>query len=320
MYYIGYDIGGTKCAVSLGRVENDNIEILGKRMFPTSGAPYEVLGKMADEMEILLSDNSLTFAQIERAGISCGGPLDSVRGVILSPPNLPGWDEIEATKFLFDRTGVETRLQNDANACAVAEWKFGAGRGCNNMAFLTFGTGLGAGLILDGRLYSGASDMAGEVGHIRLAADGPIGYGKHGSAEGFCSGGGIARTGIAAVKKALENGETPRLYTAAGENFDNITARLIAELANEGDQFCKDIYAACGKRLGMLLSFMMDMINPEVIVLGGVFMRSSHLIRPAMEEVIAEEALPHASKVCRVLPAGLGENIGDYAALAVAFM
>ena len=320
MYYIGYDIGGTKCAVSLGSVENNNITILGKRQFPTQGAPLEVLGSMADEMEMLLSENGLKFSDITRAGISCGGPLDSVRGVILSPPNLPGWDEIPATDFLFERTGVETRLQNDANACAVAEWKFGAGRGVNNMAFLTFGTGLGAGLILDGRLYSGASDMAGEVGHIRLAADGPIGYGKHGSAEGFCSGGGIARTGIAAVEKALANGEKPALYDAADGDLTKITARLIAEMANDGDEFCREIYASCGRRLGMLLSFMMDMINPEVIVLGGVFMRSGHLIRPAMEQVIAEEALPHASNICRVLPAGLGESIGDYAALSVAYM
>ena len=320
MYYIGYDIGGTKCAVSLGSIENDNITVMGKRQFPTGGTPYDVLAKMAEEMELLLSEHGLKFSDVVRAGISCGGPLDSVRGVILSPPNLPGWDEIPATDFLFERTGVETRLQNDANACAVAEWKFGAGRGASNMAFLTFGTGLGAGLILDGRLYSGASDMAGEVGHIRLASDGPIGYGKHGSAEGFCSGGGIARTGIAAVKKAMENGQKPALYDAVDGDLEKITARLIAEMANEGDEFCKEIYASCGRRLGMLLSFMMDMINPEVIVLGGVFMRSGHLIRPAMEQVIAEEALPHASKVCRVLPAGLGESIGDYAALSVAYM
>lgn len=320
MYYIGYDIGGTKCAVSLGRVEGEDIRILDRRMFLTEGAPLNVLGRMAGEAEALLSENGLSFSDVTRAGISCGGPLDSARGVVLSPPNLPGWDEIPATQFLFERTGVETRLQNDANACAVAEWKFGAGRGCKSMAFLTFGTGLGAGLILDGRLYSGASDMAGEVGHIRLAADGPVGYGKAGSAEGFCSGGGIARTGVAAVKKALENGETPALYAAVNGDLGKITARLIAEMANAGDEFCKHIYADCGRRLGMLLSFMMDMINPEVIVLGGVFMRSGHLIRPSMEEVIAAEALPHASRVCRVLPAGLGESIGDYAALSVACM
>lgn len=320
MYYIGYDIGGTKCAVSLGRVEGENISIMGRRMFLTEGAPLDVLRRMAGEAETLLRENGLSFSDVTRAGISCGGPLDSARGVVLSPPNLPGWDKIPATQFLLELTGVETRLQNDANACAVAEWKFGAGRGCKNMAFLTFGTGLGAGLILDGRLYSGASDMAGEVGHIRLAADGPVGYGKSGSAEGFCSGGGIARTGISAVKKALENGETPALYEAVEGDLNRITARLIAEMATAGDEFCKRIYADCGRRLGMLLSFMMDMINPEVIILGGVFMRSGYLIRPSMEEVIAAEALPHASAACRVVSAGLGESIGDYAALSVACM
>ena len=316
MYYIGYDIGGTKCAVSLGSTHNGAMEILSKRQFPTQGAPMEVLSRLAHTAEAILAEMGMTFSDVEAAGISCGGPLDSTRGIILSPPNLPGWDEIRATEFFENRTGLRTLLQNDANACAVAEWKFGAGRGVKNMAFLTFGTGLGAGLILDGRLYSGASDMAGEVGHIRLSPDGPVGYGKNGSAEGFCSGGGIARTCEIEIEKSIANGLRPAILDRAGE--EGITARLIAEMAREGDLFCKSIYEKCGARLGMLLSFMMDMINPELIVLGGVFMRSEDLIRPSMERVIAEEALPHASSVCRIVPAGLGENIGDYAALSVA--
>lgn len=318
MYYIGYDIGGTKCAVSLGDVDGDSIKIVAKRQFPTNGEPIGILMRMADEAEAMLAETGLAFKDVSGAGISCGGPLDSRHGVIMSPPNLPGWDDVRVTDFFDKRTGIKTKLQNDANACAVAEWKFGSGKGARDMAFLTFGTGLGAGLILDGRLYSGASDMAGEVGHVRLAPEGPVGYGKHGSAEGFCSGGGIARSGIEKVKKALENGDTPALLDAAEGNMDKITAKLIAELAHNGDAFCREIYEDCGRRLGMLLSFMMDMINPEVIVLGGVFMRSEDLIRPAMEKVIAEEALPHAARVCRVVPAGLGENIGDYAALSVA--
>ena len=320
MFYIGYDIGGTKCAVSLARVKDGQVEITARRQFPTEGAPLCVLKHMAELAEEMLTERNLAFRDVTRAGISCGGPLDSRRGIILSPPNLPGWDEIPAADFLWKKTGVETRLQNDANACAVAEWKFGAGRGCENMIFLTFGTGLGAGLILNNRLYAGASDMAGEVGHVRLAEDGPAGYGKNGSAEGFCSGGGIARTGVKAVRDALARGETPPLYLAANRDFDAITARLIAELADKGDPLCRDIYASCGRRLGMLLSMLTDIVNPEVIVLGGVFMRSGHLIRPAMEQVIAEEALPHAARVCRVLPAGLGESIGDYAAVSVACM
>lgn len=314
MLYAGYDIGGTKCAVSLGRVENDAIALLAKTQFPTEGTPGQVIDKLAGALLGLLAENGLAPGGVRAAGISCGGPLDSRRGLVLSPPNLPHWDEVPVVARLAEKTGIPTRLQNDANACAVAEWKFGAGRGARNMAFLTFGTGLGAGLILDGRLYAGASDMAGEVGHIRLAEDGPLGYGKRGSAEGFCSGGGIARTGV----MAAEAGGAPGLLAAAGGDAEKITAKLIAELAAAGDPDCIRIYADCGRRLGMLLSFLMDIINPERIILGGVFMRSEALIRPSMEEVIAAEALPHAARACRVVPAGLGEAIGDYAALSVA--
>jgi glucokinase len=320
MLHIGYDIGGTKCAVSLGRIDNDTIEVLDKRKFPTVGTPQEIMEKLLDAVEELLAERGLVYRDIAAAGISCGGPLDSRRGVILSPPNLPDWDEIPIVATLEARTNIPTRLQNDANACAVAEWKFGAGKGARDMAFLTFGTGLGAGLILGGRLHSGASDMAGEVGHIRLAEDGPPGYGKFGSAEGFCSGSGIARTAVIAVENALARGERPDLLDAAGGDTANITAKLIAERAYAGDAFCRAIYENCGRKLGLLLSMMMDMINPELIVIGSVFVRSESLLRPAMEEVIALEALPHAARACRVVPAALGESIGDYAALSVAYM
>lgn len=316
MLYAGYDIGGTKCAVSLGRVEGDSLAVIAKAKFPTVDAPEAVVDRLATSLISLCDAQEIDPATIHAAGISCGGPLDSRRGLVLSPPNLPDWDEIPVVSRLEAKTGIPTRLQNDANACAVAEWKFGAGRGTRDMAFLTFGTGLGAGLILDGKLYSGASDMAGEVGHVRLAEDGPLGYGKHGSAEGFCSGGGIARTGIIAA----ERGEAPRLLEAADGDVQNITAKLIATLADAGDGPCRTIYADCGRRLGMLLSFLMDIVNPELIVLGGVFMRSEALIRPSMEEVISAEALPHAARACRVVPAGLGEAIGDYAALSVGAM
>lgn len=121
----------------------------------------------------------------KKVGISCGGPLNSTAGIIEGPPNLPGWNNVKIADILTSHYGVFASLQNDANACAVAEWKFGAGKGAQNMIFLTFGTGLGAGLILNGRLYSGTNDNAGEIGHIRLEEFGPSGYGKSGSFEGF---------------------------------------------------------------------------------------------------------------------------------------
>lgn len=331
MNYIGLDIGGTKCAVCLGAAEDGQMTLVDKAQFPTGRGrdPMEILAQLYDTAVTLLHAHNLAFADIRGIGISCGGPLDAKRGIILSPPNLPGWDAIEIVAYFEEKTGVKTRLQNDANACAVAEWKFGAGRDhetgrcADNMIFCTFGTGLGAGLILNGQLYSGQSDMAGEVGHLRLCEDDgttplPVGYGKRGSAEGFCSGGGIAQLGVIAVRDALAKGEAPALWDAAAHDEGNITAKLIAELADTGDALCLSVYRTCGYRLGRTLAILVDLLNPEKIVLGGVFMRSAHLLRPEMERVLREETIPFANDVCTVVPAGLGEKIGDFAALAVA--
>ncbi|MFR1518277.1 MAG: ROK family protein [Clostridia bacterium] len=307
-YYIGLDIGGTKCAVTLGKFtgpEETEPEIADKVKFPTNPeeavkgkrAPAEVLEEFAERTKRLLAKN---HGKPKRIGISCGGPLDSQRGVILSPPNLPGWDNVEAVKYFTGIFGVECVLQNDANACAVAEWMFGAGKGTRNMIFLTFGTGLGAGLILDGKLYAGTSDMAGEIGHVRCEADGPVGYGKAGSFEGFCSGGGIAQLG-----KMLG---LP----------DGMTAKEIADGAYAGEERCIEAYKISGQKLGKMLSILIDLLNPEAVVIGGVFARSSDLLLPYAEEVIRQESLSYSSAVCRILPVGLGEFVGDYSALALA--
>ncbi len=190
---LGLDIGGTKCAVVIGRLdENGRLEIMEKKVLPTDKPVYEMIGLLFSTAETLLSQYD-GAGSLKGIGICCGGPLSSKDGKILSPPNLPGWDNIPIVELAEQQFGVKAFLQNDANACAVAEWKYGAGNGVNNMIFLTFGTGMGAGLILDGRLYTGISDLAGEVGHLRLSETGPVGFGKAGSFEGYCSGGGIAQ-------------------------------------------------------------------------------------------------------------------------------
>ena len=328
-YYLAYDIGGTKCAVSLGRLASGgDIEILSKTRFPTAGlSPDEVMSRFAMESEKAAAEAGAKTGDIVRIGISCGGPLDSARGVILSPPNLPGWDDIHIKEYFESRFGVETRLQNDANACAVAEWQWGAGRRADgsqvsDMVFVTFGTGFGAGLILGGRLYSGASDMAGEIGHARLTrgSGDPVGYRKRGSVEGWCSGGGIAQQGMSAVRAALAAGEEPELWRRAGRSESEVTAKLIGDMADEGDELCLSVYRNVGYKFGETCALIIDLFNPELIVAGGVFMRSAHLILPYAEEVIKEEALPPAAEVCRVVPAGLGEKVGDYAAMGIAVM
>lgn len=313
MKYIGLDIGGTKCAVSLGQDADSGFEVLERMEFPTAGLSYQqVLERFSVEITRILQGN-----EIRRIGISCGGPLDSSRGIILSPPNLPGWDHVEITRYFEESFSIPTLLQNDANACAVAEWLFGAGKGCRNLVFLTFGTGLGAGLILDGKLYSGANDNAGEIGHIRMAPNGPVGYGKAGSMEGFCSGGGIAQLGVQRCREAVAEGVQPLLLSEAG-SYEKITAKLIAQLADLGDELCLSVYRTSGEQLGRGLSILIDILNPEAVIIGGVFMRSGHLLLPHAERVIREEALTPSRSVCRILPAGLGEKVGDFAALAVA--
>ena len=314
MYILGIDIGGTKCAVVTGDWNGEEITLLEKSVCKTDTniAPEKMLSLVFD-----MADGILT-KKPDVIGISCGGPLDSAKGVIMSPPNLPGWDNVEVVRLTEERFGVTAKLQNDANACAVAEWKFGAGRGHDNVVFLTFGTGLGAGLILGGRLYEGTNGNAGEVGHIRLSKDGPIGFGKHGSFEGFCSGGGIARLGLSMARKAVANGVTP-LYFKDGEDSE-VSAKAIAEAANAGDKTAIEVYRTSGKYLGKGLSVIVDILNPERIIIGGVYARSHHLLYESAQAELKAEAIGESLSCCEIVPAELSENIGDYAALATALI
>lgn len=310
MLLLGYDIGGTKSAVITALYENEEIEILDKKVIPTKGTPYEVI----DALNALATE-ILGGKKPDRIGISCGGPLDSKKGVIMSPPNLPTWDNFPICDIIENYFGIRPALQNDANAGAVAEWKFGAGKGFSNIIFMTFGTGLGAGLILDGRLYDGTNGNAGEVGHIRLMDDGPIGFGKNGSFEGFCSGGGLAQLGKMLAEEAKAKGITP-LYCKG----DEISAKTIAEAANMGDETAIAVYNLCGKMLGKGLSIIIDILNPQRIIIGSVFTRSENLLRDSMQSEIEKEALSISAEVCKVVPSMLSEKIGDYAALGVSLL
>lgn len=312
---LGIDIGGTKCAVIFGIDTDGVISIADKVRFDTADV-QTTIGRIISELKGMCARHSLDASNTRGIGISCGGPLDSRKGIVMSPPNLPGWDNIPIVKLVQDATGIPASLQNDANACALAEWKYGAGRGTRNMVFLTFGTGLGAGLVLDGRLYSGTNDNAGELGHIRLSEFGPVGYGKAGSVEGFASGGGIAQLAASAVKEKLMMGQ--KVAWCPDGDLSAITARTVAEAAKAGDELAKSIYRTSATYLGRALAMVIDMLNPEVIAIGSIFVRAEELIRPFMQAAIERDALPGAAAVCKVKPAELGESIGDIAALSLA--
>lgn len=298
---LGVDVGGTKTAVCTA---NPSGRIIAREEFATAG-PSETIARIVAAAG-RLADSPAGI------GVSCGGPLDWQEGVILSPPNLPGWDEVAITKQLESDLGASAWLENDANAGALAEWRFGAGRGCRNLVFLTCGTGMGAGLIVDGGLYRGAGGLAGEVGHIRLAEEGPVGHGKAGSFEGFCSGGGIARL----ARMMLAGPHAPSSLDRCDEA--GLTAWEVAEAAEAGDRLATELIEQSGRYLGRALAIIIDVLNPELIVLGPLSWRLGSLWLESAWKVLREEVLAASLADCRVEPAGLGESVGDYAAVAVA--
>lgn len=304
-YYIGIDIGGTKMATLIA---DEHFNIKSKIKFETSETvtPEKTIIKFITDIRKQLLELNLDITEISGIGISCGGPLNSKQGVILSPPNLPGWDNVEIVNKLRKVFDVPVYLQNDANACALAEWKLGAGKGSENMIFLTFGTGMGAGLILNGRLYTGKQDMAGEVGHIRLAKNGPIGYNKNGSFEGFCSGGGIAQL----AEKCIPPWEQ--------RFFGEFTAKNVFEQAKFDNLRCAQIIGKSAEKLGQGLSILIDILNPEVIVIGSIFARQENWFKDTMNNVLKKEALEISYENCKIVPAILGDEIGDFASLIVA--
>lgn len=314
--WIGVDIGGTKTAVVLCSEPPAIIERVAFPTLPEHG-PKRTLQLIQRAIHECIDVHKISTGQIGAIGISCGGPLDRGQGLIQSPPNLPTWNDVPIVEILQREFGVVCRLENDANAGALAELRFGAGKGVQHMIFLTMGTGLGAGVIMDRRLYHGASDMAGEIGHVRLTSAGPIGYNKVGSVEGWASGGGIAQAATRQVAAAIKNGAATSLVAQFASNR-TLTAKDVANAARQGDELANQIVLNTASRLGEALAILVDLLNPELIVIGGLAMRLGESLLAPARAVMEREALPAAAKACRVVPAALGEQIGDIAAICVA--
>jgi len=297
---LGLDIGGTKTAVILGSQRG---EILWRMQFltrPERGFKI-VFAELTTNIATALRSAQQTVAAIS---VSIGGPLDVLNGIIKSPPNLPGWTNIPLKELLAERFALPVYVEHDGNAGALAEFYFGAGRNFRNIIFITMGTGFGAGLILNGQLYRGASDCAGEIGHIRIAEDGPRCYGKAGSLEGFGSG-----TGIAKLAQMMY----PAIWNESATVID------IYNKHQAGLNEAREVFERAGFYLGRGLAILADTLNPERIILGGIGMRLGEALLAPAKRVFYEEALPQAAEVCEIVPAQLGEAIGDIASLCAAF-
>lgn len=314
--FLGVDIGGTKISVCLGSRKG---EILAKRRFPTNPeqGPEDACRRIAEAIGDLAGGKPLANIVQPVAGISAPGPLSSRDGVFLNPPNMPTWHGFPIRKKLADRLDLKFRLMNDANAAALAEWSFGAGLGTQTLVYLTMSTGMGGGLIVGGQLHEGLDDMAGEVGHHPLAPDGPVGFGRRGSLEGFCSGPGIAQLAVLHLTQARHR-EKPSSLFSSSRDFRLVTMEEIGSAARDGDEVALNVFREVGEKLGGFCAFLVDLLNPEAIVVGTIGRIYSDLILPPANRAVQERCHPLAAQRARILPAALGEATGDLAAICAA--
>ncbi|MCL6474894.1 MAG: ROK family protein [Firmicutes bacterium] len=308
-YIVGVDIGGTKVACVLADVEGN---ILARQWQPTrAGEGWQVVVQQLFEMTERVLEG-VSPHQVRGIGISCGGPLDSQRGVVYSPPNLPGWDAVPIKQVFEDHFGLPARLENDANATALAEHRFGAGRGTRNMVFMTWGTGVGGGLVLDGRLYRGTNDLAGEIGHTTVLLDGPLcGCGKRGCLEALASGPSIAR-------RARElAGESPESLIWQRTSPNEVTAQHVVEAAHAGDTFARFVLAEAGTYMGIGIANVAQILNPERVVLGTIAVKAGDLVLEPLRQALQVHAWSRVREVLQVVPAELGDRAQDLAAVCL---
>jgi glucokinase len=297
---IGLDIGGTKTAVVAGDLLGS---ILERSQFATRASRgfSEIFEDLRTHVRTMAGKYG---GRVVALSVSIGGPLDVLQGVIKSPPNLPGWRDIPLKRLLHEEFRHPVFVEHDGNAGALAEWYFGAGRGFRNIVFITMGTGFGAGLILDGRLYRGTTDVAGEIGHIRIAEHGPNAYGKPGSLEGFGSGPGIARLAYMMY---------PKLWHEESTIID------LHDAYQAGSAEALAVFDRAALYLGRGLAMLGDTLNPQRIILGGIGMRLGEALVEPARRIFVAETLPEVRAACEIVPAQLGEEIGDIAALCAAY-
>jgi glucokinase len=296
---IGIDLGGTKIlSVALDRE---------MRLLDQDQRPTEAESGLDSVIERMVASAAAVAGgkAIHGAGISTPGPVDLSRGIVTTPPNLPGWRDVPLAAHVGERLGAPAWLENDANAAALAEHRLGAGRGFSHLVLVTLGTGIGGGLILNGRLYHGASGAGGEIGHMQLVPGGPLcGCGRHGCLEALASGRALgARAQEIAGREP--DGILARLAREPGADLD---ARLIEKAADRGDAAAEEAIVQAGRYLGAGLTNLVDVFNPEVIVIGGSLRKLGARYLDTAYEVVKREAFPQSYADVRFVEAKLGDE------------
>lgn len=312
---LGLDIGGTKIGLCIGNAAGD---VLAHESIPTDHAkgPESILTDCRARLLAMLVRAAGDAAVPAAFGASCPGPLDYARGRFLDPPNMPRWHGFPIRDWLAASFPCPTAFMNDANATALAEHKWGAARAATTAVYLTMSTGMGAGLIIDSRLYEGPLGLAGEIGRIRLRDDGPVGFAKRGSAEGFLSGPGMVQLAEQEALICIQRGEASRLREIV-ESGTKIRAEDLCAAAAAGDTAARRVTDRLATELGRLCTILSDILNPDVIVLGTIGTAFPDLFIPGAKRHMLDEGVAASAAHARIVPSALARR-GDQSALAIA--
>jgi glucokinase len=268
-----------------------------------------------DRIESAIREVAPTHREGLRIAIAAPGPLDPFQGIILSTPNLPGWDHVPLANEISTRLTCPVIINNDANLAALGEWKHGAGRGVDDLIYLTISTGIGGGVITQGRMLMGAFGLAGELGHMRVEQDGPLcGCGQRGHIEAIASGLSIARI----VRDRLKAGEASILHDVI-ENLDHLSAEDIGRASQEGDALAISAIENAGNAIGSHIASLLHAFNPARIIIGGGLSQLGDQLFKSIRQTLLEQIMhPAYLQNLEVVPAELGDDAGLIGAMVFA--
>jgi len=309
---LAIDLGGTKI---MAAIISNNGKIIAKERFPTNAAkgPQSVINNLFSAIDKLLSLQNTELSQLESIGIAAAGAIDTNKGVITESPNLAGWSDIPLRDIVTEKCHIKTFLLNDASAAALGEHRFGAGRGTNNLIFVTASTGIGGGIIIDGKLYSGTSGSAGEIGHMTIDVNGPkCTCGNTGCLETLASGTAVARDAIGRIRQGEKSTLTEMVK-------GKITAEKVGIAAQSGDPLSMDVISRAANYLGIGMANIVNIFNPEIIVVGGGMSKLGDFLLDPVRQIVRERAFPISAQAVRIVTARLGDDAGIYGAAVFAF-
>lgn len=305
-YRIGVDIGGTNVKIAL--VDKKGGISFPKTVPTRAEMGYEyTISNIIQSIKDLMTEAKITASDLEGIGFGFPGQIDCDNGIVRILPNIPGWIEVPIAEIMQKEFNVPVKVDNDVRCAALAERSYGAGSGCKNLICITVGTGIGSGLIINGKIVRGSSNAAGEIGHIKLSlGEGPIcGCGDTGCFEAYASGPSI----VAMAKEYIAGGKSTKYREIAG-SIEAITPAVICQAAKEGDVVAKRIFSTMGEYLGIGLSGVVNLLNPEKIVVGGGVADAGDLLLEPLRKTLKERAMPIQGAAVEVVPAQLGNTAG----------